>query len=313
MNYKKLILIGGLGYLGGRIAEYFSKLGNYEVIITTRRNSKDFPENNLFNTKIVQFDFRSALISEDLFNDCHSVIYLSSPSASECLKYLQLTIEENIRNVKQVLMLADKGRAKNFIYFSSIHVYGENLVGEVTEGTLPKPNHPYGISHKLAEDEILDFKFVKPVNRYILRLSNCYGYPFWMRSNCWDLVINDICRMAIQDHEIVLKSPKAKRDFISINNILDSLMKLINGEYSGKGGVMNLCSGQNISILEKTKSIQSILKNNYQLKSNVFLKPNGSNNKAYSLGSTVKPSKNFDKNELYELKNLVEKCMEMET
>ena len=266
MNYKKIILIGGLGYLGGRIAEYFSKKGIYEIIITTRRNPKDFPENNLINTKIVQFDFKSISTSEDLFNDCHSVIYLSSPKASECLKHPQLSIEENIRNVKKTLILIDKSSVKNFIYFSSIHVYGDNLVGKVTERTNPKPNHPYGESHKNAEDVVLNFTFLYQVNRYILRLSNCYGYPFWMESNCWDLVVNDICKSAVQNNDIILNSPEAKRDFISVHNILDSLMKVIEGEFSEKGSIINLCSGQNFSILEKTKLIQSVLINNYQIK-----------------------------------------------
>ena len=115
-----------------------------------------------------------------------------------------------MRNVKKTLSLSDKGRIENFIYFSSIHVYGDNLVGKVTERTNPKPNHPYGESHKNAEDVILKFTFVDQVNICILRLSNSYGYPYWLESNCWDLVINDICKMAAQNNDMFLKSPVVK-------------------------------------------------------------------------------------------------------
>ena len=41
---KKILIAGGLGYLGGRMAKYFSDKG-YTVIITTRKLENKFPNN----------------------------------------------------------------------------------------------------------------------------------------------------------------------------------------------------------------------------------------------------------------------------
>ena len=41
---KNILIIGGLGYLGGRMAKYLSDNG-YLVRITTRKSENDFPGN----------------------------------------------------------------------------------------------------------------------------------------------------------------------------------------------------------------------------------------------------------------------------
>ena len=38
---KNILLIGGLGYLGGRMTKYFSDIG-YRVLITTRKQETEF-------------------------------------------------------------------------------------------------------------------------------------------------------------------------------------------------------------------------------------------------------------------------------
>jgi uncharacterized protein YbjT (DUF2867 family) len=48
--------MGGLGYLGGRMAKYFSDKG-YVVIIATRKPENNIPKTIPHNAKVMQLDY----------------------------------------------------------------------------------------------------------------------------------------------------------------------------------------------------------------------------------------------------------------
>ena len=55
---KKILIAGGLGYLGGRMAKYFLNNG-YSVRITTRKPENNFPGNIPDNNSVMQLDYCS--------------------------------------------------------------------------------------------------------------------------------------------------------------------------------------------------------------------------------------------------------------
>lgn len=53
---KRVLVTGGLGYLGGRIAEHMLKTGN-QVRLTTRRARAEVPS-SLLDCEVVHMDLR---------------------------------------------------------------------------------------------------------------------------------------------------------------------------------------------------------------------------------------------------------------
>ena len=65
---------------------------------------------------------------------------------------------------------------KQFIYLSTIHVYGANLSGTIDEKTKLNPTSNYAITKVMAENAIQNFR-KSNIKCLIIRLSNAYGAP----------------------------------------------------------------------------------------------------------------------------------------
>jgi UDP-glucose 4-epimerase len=110
---------------------------------------------------------------------------------------------------------------------STTHVYGPQ-VGRLEETTLPAPRHPYATSHRAAEDAVLAAS--GNFTAMVLRLSNGFGAPTHAQANCWTLLVNDLCRQAVTDCTLRLRSAGLQhRDFIplaDVTRIVDHMLHL---------------------------------------------------------------------------------------
>ena len=173
MEKMEMILItGGTGFLGGKIAK-FLKMNGYDVRIGTRKYNKK--NNNQFkNFEIVEMDF---LNKQSLLKACEGVsciFHLADSNAQSSEKNPEEAIKINGIGTLNLVSAAIKKNIKKFIYFSTIHIYGDGLLGNATEKTLPLPKHAYGITSRLAEDFVLQ-KSPKDIYSIVLRLSNIVG------------------------------------------------------------------------------------------------------------------------------------------
>ena len=152
-SLKNILIVGGLGYLGGRMAKYFSDNG-YRVLITTRRLEKNFPNNFPINTAVIQVGYKSDEQLSEAMKGIDTLIHLAGPDAHTNFEDPDILIKWYVDLTKRLFKSAQRNNVKHFIYFSTIHVYGNNLVGTVTEETKPIPVHPFAKAN-LAVEKIL--------------------------------------------------------------------------------------------------------------------------------------------------------------
>ena len=213
---KNILINGGTGYLGGRLAEFFCKLG-YCVTISTRKKNYVYPGDTRVKVKFI--DWQSTNSINKLCYRIDFVFHLSSPNSSE-LKQNNFLVESSSTTTKNLMKSLLKNDVKKIIYFSSAHVYSSNLNDIVKESSLLKNNHPYAINHINNERIIQSCCKSNSLQSIILRVSNAFGHPIDHRANCWSLFTNDICKQAVVTGKIVLKSDGQQfRDFISITNL----------------------------------------------------------------------------------------------
>jgi UDP-glucose 4-epimerase len=147
---------------------------------------------------------------------------------------------------------------ERFIYFSTAHIYGAPLEGVITEESLPRPVHPYAITHRYAEDTVLAASRECCIRGIVIRLSNSIGAPINGNVDRWSLISNDLCRQAIINHELQLKSPGLQvRDFIALSDVARAVAHVISLDANRLGnGLFNLGGEQPLSILDLTLRIQ---------------------------------------------------------
>ncbi|PIQ55528.1 MAG: UDP-glucose 4-epimerase [Comamonadaceae bacterium CG12_big_fil_rev_8_21_14_0_65_59_15] len=213
---KRVLITGGLGYVGGRIAQYLAADSSLSLRLTSRR--ADTPKPDWLNDgEIVQWD-----IAQDDSVICagvDAVIHLAALNEIDCAQDALAALQVNGMGTLRLLQAAQSAGVRRFIYFSTAHVYGAPLAGSISEQTVPRPIHPYAITHKVAEDFVLAARDLGKIDSIVLRLSNGFGAPIATDVNRWTLLVNDLCRQAVSTGKLVLRSSGLQqRDFITLQD-----------------------------------------------------------------------------------------------
>ena len=142
-----------------------------------------------------------------------------------------------------------------FVYFSTAHIYGSPLQGIIDENSTPRPMHDYAITHRLAEDYVLQANSDKDITGSILRLTNSVGSPLNGKENCWMLVVNDLCKQTVLNHSMELHSDElVQRDFIPISTVCSTVVDLLTTDVLD-GEIANVSSGTVLTLRELTNLI----------------------------------------------------------
>ena len=253
---KRVLITGGLGYLGVRIAGYLDRISECEVIVSRTPKKAQIPP-SLNGCRIVPLELVSKqgfdVISENI--DC--IIHLASIDDVESLKNPVKAVEINCSGTINLLEEAVKQGIKRFFYMSTAHVYGLSLAGRVTEKKIPKPVHPYAISHKAAEDFVLAAQWLGNLTGVVCRLSNSFGPSDSFSLGRWKLLVNDLARQAVQTGRLKLKSSGLqRRDFITITDVCRAVAHFLNLPAKECGdGLFNLGGGVSERVIEMAKRI----------------------------------------------------------
>lgn len=230
----RLLITGGLGYLGGRLAQYLEQQSNYDITLGSR-NPIDRP---LWLTKasIVETKWDSPNELQKICSGVNTIIHLAGMNAKDCSSDPLAALEFNTVATARLLKVAFQEGVSRFIYFSTAHVYGSPLKGIINEKTVPESLHPYATSHRAAEDTVRSAHQRAEIQGIVIRLSNSYGAPAQKDANCWMLLINDLCRQAVMTKKLVLRSSGLQRhDFVPITDVCracDFLIKLKNIDHN---------------------------------------------------------------------------------
>ena len=259
---NKVLITGGLGYLGGHIAKYFSDKG-YAVIIATRKPENNIPKTIPHNAKVMQLDYNSDEQLNEAMKGIDTLIHLAGPNIHSSSYDPENIICYHINLTERLLRVAKSNNLNKLIYLSTIHVYGKNLKDIVTEETKPIPVHPFAEAH-LAAEKILTAQ-ADNVSVKIIRCSNSFGIPYFENEKCWKLVVNNFCKSAFQNGVLTINSSgQDYRDFIAVEDVVRGihyLMELNNDK--GIDDIYNLGSSNSVRIIDIAKKIQKELMDSF--------------------------------------------------
>ena len=219
MMMRRILISGGFGYLGGRLAQFLASYPNYEILLGTRRQLSPPPW--LPNASVVHTPWDSITGLEKTCSDVDMVVHLAGMNAQDCAADSAMALEVNAVATARLVEAAIRQKVKRFIYISTIHAYGNPLTGAISEETATAPVHPYAFSHRAGEDVVRASHDSDEIEGIVIRLSNAYGAPASKNVNCWMLLVNDLCRQAATSGKLMLHSSGLqRRDFISIHDVV---------------------------------------------------------------------------------------------
>jgi len=255
----RILIIGGYGFLGGRISQYLSTLG-YEIILGS--SSLRPTPSWLKKGKTICIDRRNIESIQIACKEADVIINAAGMNSKDCSINPLEAFSINCLDVARFATIAKKVGVKLFISISTAHVYSSKLEGLISEKTCPKNHHPYASSYLAGESALLSIANDSNMKAVVLRLSNAFGTPIFSNKNCWDLVVNDLCRQSASSGSLLVKSSGVQyRDFIGINEVCRALGVLVQDDkYNSLNGIYNLGSSNSKTINQIADLIQKRVK-----------------------------------------------------
>ncbi len=243
-----IVVTGGFGYVGGRIVQTLLE-GGADVRVVTRRAEDQIPA----------WAASRVTWGADLAQLCDGagcLIHLAAPNEIACAADPEKEIAATRALTEAALAAARAGGVERFIYFSTVHVYGP-LVGHIDETTPAAPAHPYAVAH-LESEKLVEAASESSLAALTLRLSNGFGAPADTGTDRWTLLVNDLCRQAVQDRKLVLTSDgRQRRDFLTLTDIAAATRHFAAmTAFPDRYRVINLSAGKAMSVREMARLIQ---------------------------------------------------------
>ena len=240
-----VLITGGFGYVGGRIARDLVGSGPGKVRIGSRRDPGARPD-WARGLEVARMDFSDL---DSLVRACDgitTVIHMATPNEIVCGHDPVLAIEATVMGTLRLILAAQASGVRRFVFFSTAHVYGAPLQGAIDETRLPRPVHPYAIAHKAAEDLVLAERDAGRLDAVVLRLSNGIGTPADAGIDRWTLVGNDLCRQFASEGMLTLQSSgTAVRDFIPLSDVVAAVRHILSLPADAlRDGLFNLGGGK---------------------------------------------------------------------
>ncbi|MBF0595048.1 MAG: SDR family oxidoreductase [Candidatus Omnitrophica bacterium] len=252
-----ILITGGFGYLGGRIALRVRADLQLPVRLGSRR--KLAPPAWLPEADVAVVDMLEAATFDQALRGVKAVVHLAALNDEECEADRDKALRVNTLGTRSLLEAAVRAGVERFIYLSTAHVYGAPLTGHITENSPTHTVRPYAMTHLAAEEFVLAAHHNKSIIGTVLRLSNGFGFPVHPGVNTWMLLINDLCMQAVRDRQLVLRSSGSQlRNFIPLHDVGRVVCHFIRLPREGSGdGLFNVGAEQAIPVWAMAQRVRS--------------------------------------------------------
>ena len=290
---KKILVTGGLGFIGSHTVVELQNEGFKVLIIDNLSNSKIEVLDkitSITNIKPSYFniDLKDKVAVQQFFkeNKIDGVIHFAASKAvGESVKMPLEYYENNIGSLIYILQELKSNNLNNFIFSSSCTVYGQADELPITENAPIKPaESPYGNTKQIGEEIIKDVTKISNLKAIALRYFNPIGahesakigeLPIGVPQNLIPYVVQTAAgireELSVFGFDYNTIDGTAVRDYIHVVDLakahIIALKRLIEDNNKAQFEVFNLGTGQGNSVLEVIKSFEKVTgkKVNYKL------------------------------------------------
>lgn len=253
----QILITGGAGFIGTKLAEELIKRGNLVKIFDDLSSGRISNISHLLKTGAVEFikgDVRDFAALKEASSDCEIIYHLAAQSSVPfSMEQPDLDMEINIKGTLNVLRVAHELMSK-VIFTSSSTVYGNAVKIPTPEDEVLVPYSFYGLSKMTAEHYCRIFSEQYNVPTVILRLFNIYG----PRNNKG--LMFDLYRKLLRDQKRLelLGSGNQLKDYLYIDDAVEALL-LAPEKAKCQGEAYNIGSGESYTVFQIAEFMLEIL------------------------------------------------------
>jgi len=262
----KIFVTGGAGFIGSALVKSFLEKNYLVTIFDNFSNSSKEKISHLLSNGItlVKGDVTNYENLQKALNNCNLVVHLAAQiSVEESIKKPELTHSINVGGTENLLRACVANKVNNVIVASSAAVYGQPKELPLNESSPLSSISPYGKSKVEMEKQLQDFSKKFGLNGISLRFFNVYGKD---QTDEYAGVITKFMKKISENKPLIIFGDGSNtRDFISIDDVIDSIHNAIKNIEGKKGNCYNIATGQSVSIKELAELMVSISGKNLEI------------------------------------------------
>jgi len=263
----KIFVTGGAGFIGSALVNSLLEKNHVVTIFDNFSNSKEEKISNVLNkgSTIIKGDVTNYGELAKALNGSDFVVHLDAQiSVEESIKKPELTHSINVGGTENLLKACVANKVNKIILASSAAVYGQPKELPLTESSPISPISPYGQSKVEMEKLLEEFSKNYGLNGISLRFFNIYGKG---QTDEYAGVITKFMKNISENKPLIIFGDGSNtRDFISIVDVVDSILSAIEKIEGKKGNYYNIATGNYISIKELAELILSTSGKNLDIK-----------------------------------------------
>ena len=290
---NKIIVTGGLGFIGSNLIELLLSKNYYVINIDKVTYSSNFYNTNDFKNnkkyKFIKCDINDKKI-EKIFNKYKPIGIFNLAAETHVDRSIDSPksfIESNILGVYNILEIFKKFSKKNIktrlIHISTDEVYGDILKGRTDENFPYRPSSPYAASKASSDHLVSSYVRTYKIPAIITNCSNNYGPKQHPEKLIPKLIYNIITNKPLP----IYGKGTNSREWIFVKDHCEALVKIF---HKGKiGNFYNIGSNKNQTNLEICSKLIKIADQSIELGKKVkikFVKDRPGHDIRYALNSS---------------------------
>ena len=288
---KKIIVTGGLGFIGSNLIDSLLKKNYYVINLDKVTYSSNFYNTETFkkskNYKFIKCDIKDKKLKKIIYDIKPTGIFnlAAETHVDRSIDNPESFIQSNIVGVYNLLEIFKEFSKKyksRLIHISTDEVYGDVLKGRTSESYPYQPSSPYAASKAASDHLVSSYVRTYKIPAIVTNCSNNYGPKQHPEKLIPKLIYNILNNKPLP----IYGKGTNSREWIYVKDHCEALIKVF-----AKGNVgefYNIGSHKNLNNLEVTKNLLNIAKKLIPLGKNVkinFIKDRPGHDVRYALNS----------------------------
>jgi UDP-glucose 4-epimerase len=247
MKGKKVIVTGGLGFIGSHLVEALVEENDVTVIDNLSTGKLENIEHLDVCPEVVEGDV-AALNLAEIFDGGDYVFHEAAlPSVQRSIDEPLMSNHSNATGTLKVLIAAKESGIQKVVYASSSSVYGDTVELPKREDMCLAPKSPYAVTKATGELYCTAFQQVYGLRTVSLRYFNVFGPRQDHRSGYAAVIPKFIAALLNNSPPTVYGDGEQSRDFTFVKHVVEANVRACE---STATGVFNIACGRSFTLNE---------------------------------------------------------------
>lgn len=245
---NKSVVTGGAGFIGSHIVDALVERGDEVHVIDNYASGK---HEERFNSAATyhDVDIRSTDDIEKILTGADTVFHTAAlPRVAYSVEFPVETTDVNVTGTVSVLTAAARAKVRRVVYSASGSAYGMQEALPFVETMPSNPVNPYGLQKYVGEQFLRVWALSFGLETVSLRYFNIYG-PRLDPSGPYALAVGAFLLAKKEGRALtIFGDGTITRDYTHVRDAVRANVLAAESEKVGKGEVINIGAGRNITI-----------------------------------------------------------------